>query len=242
MVITTNLGEQMKRKFLTLLICFAIMATGVLSIAIYALTDTNIYISSQEALISAIENASENANIVLKRDIELSQELDVSTTLNINLNGKTISATENIWDTTTKQWSIFSVRGGGNLTISGNGKIDASEGGCYAIDVREGATCTIESGTFVGNCSALYVLEGEAIINGGTFELNEASNTYNYAYLLNCKDANLKSGAAKISVTGGSFKNLNPANSRSENPLYNFVAEGYQSVLDGEYYIVSKIA
>ena len=58
--------------------------------------------------------------------------------------------------------------------------------------------------------------------------------------LLNCKDADYKAGTAKITVKGGKYKNFNPANNTSEGNGTNFVAEGYTSTQDGEYWVVSK--
>ena len=43
-------------------------------------------------------------------------------------------------------------------------------------------------------------------------------------------------------VKGGKFYKFNPAASNSENPEMSFLAQGYQSVADGDFYIVSKVA
>ena len=41
-------------------------------------------------------------------------------------------------------------------------------------------------------------------------------------------------------VKGGKFYKYNPAASASENPVANFVPEGYESVQVGDYYIVRE--
>ena len=43
-----------------------------------------------------------------------------------------------------------------------------------------------------------------------------------------------------ISVTGGKFYRFDPANNVSEGANTNFVAAGYSSVPDNEYYVVSQ--
>ena len=66
----------------------------------------------------------------------------------------------------------------------------------------------------------------QAVINiyGGTFESKSANNR-GY-WVLNLKDG---SGAA-INVYGGTFINYDPSSSMTENPVKNFVAEGYTAI------------
>ena len=104
-----------------------------------------------------------------------------------------------------------------------------------------GCNCCRLFNGFIGNISSVYVYTGLAIINGGTYDIKQRSQFNDHRYTLNCYDANLKNGTAQIKVIGGNFKNFDPANSDSENPIYNFVEDGYQSILNGEYYTVSKI-
>ena len=77
------------------------------------------------------------------------------------------------------------------MTITGNGKLKALENDSYAVDVYdEDSTCTIKSGTFDGNISAIYVFQGKLIIEGGTFSIQqkETSGDDPYRFLLNCYD------------------------------------------------------
>ena len=96
----------------------------------------------------------------------------------------------------------------------------------------------IHSGKFFAeeHSECIYAEKGTINIYGGEFHNNGTDN-----YLLNCKDANYKSGDAKIIVYGGKFYGFDPANCRSEGEGTNFVAEGYQSVNKGDYFEVEKI-
>ena len=63
---------------------------------------------------------------------------------------------------------------------------------------------------------------------GGTFEgSSEHNGTY---WILNLID----NSAAKILVYGGLFFKYDPAESLTENPAMNFVADGYESVIVSE--------
>ncbi len=55
----------------------------------------------------------------------------------LDLNGKTISNTADLWNTAANDWSLLSVRGG-SLTIKGAGTLQAKENDCYAVDVMDG--------------------------------------------------------------------------------------------------------
>ena len=148
----------------------------------------------------------------------------------LDMNGKTISNTADIWDEGKGDWSLISARNGANLTITGNGTFKAKENDAMAVDVQSGATVTIKNGTFVGNVDAVYVEIGTAIIEGGHFSIQQLSQHGDYRYLLNCYDTNYKNGTAKIIVKGGTFVNYDPSHSDSENPQANFVAEGYSVI------------
>ena len=112
-----------------------------------------------------------------------------------------------------------------------NGGIDTGVNGGYGINVRKGATVTINGGYYYGGGTAVQVQKGTLIINGGTFACEPYSNpTYGYKYLINCIDAAYKDGTAKISITGGTFINFDPSDSASENPHGNFVPDGYKVV------------
>ena len=98
----------------------------------------------------------------------------------------------------------------------------------YAINVKNGATLTINGGTYYGGGTAVQVQEGKLIINGGHFEVIPFSAPYGYDYMLNCIDSAYKNGTASIEVKGGTFVNFDPSNCKAEGAGTNFVATGYK--------------
>ncbi len=150
----------------------------------------------------------------------------------LDMNGKAISNTADIWDESKADWSLISARNGANLTITGNGSFEAKENDCYAVDVQDRSTVTIEDGTFIGNIHAVYVYEGTANIKGGFYAVQQKYSVANKAdgFVLNCYDANRTNGTAKIIVTGGTFVNFNPADCWAEGEHTNFVADGYSVI------------
>ena len=152
------------------------------------------------------------------------------------MNRKTISNTAEIWNEATGAWSLISVRNVGDLTITGNGKLQAKANDCFAVDVQGGAKLTIENGTFVGNVHAVYVYQGELTVKGGAYSIQQKYSDATKAdeFVLNCYDEHRTEGTAKIIVTGGTFEKFNPANCAAEGAGTNFVAAGYTAKeLDG---------
>ena len=112
-----------------------------------------------------------------------------------------------------------------------NGGIDTGVNGGYGINVRNGATLTINGGYYYGGGTAVQVQEGTLIINGGTFACEPYSNpTYGYNFLINCVDGAYKNGTAKAIIQGGTFINFDPSNCTAEGAGTNFVADGYKVV------------
>ena len=158
----------------------------------------------------------------------------------LDLNGKTVSNTADLWNESIDSWSLLSVRGG-SLTIKGAGTLQAKENDCFAVDVQDGGTVVIEDGTYVGNVHAVYVYEGTAEIKGGKYSIQQlSSNPDPYGYVLNCYDKNRENGTAKIIVTGGEFVKFNPADCAAEGAHTNFLADGYKSTQIGDSYFVTK--
>lgn len=181
----------------------------------------------------------EGGVVALANDLVLDRTLSVPAgkEVVIDLNGKTIRNTEDLWDvpnTIANNWSLLSVKGG-TLTIKGAGTLQAKENDCYAVDVQDGGTVVIEDGTYVGNIHAVYVQKGTAEIRGGKYSIQqtypEAAKAY--GFVLNCFDENRKNGTAKILVSGGEFVKFNPADCVAEGEGTNFVIAGYKSVASG---------
>ena len=183
---------------------------------------------------AAFEGAKDGDTITLTGDIKVEDTLVVTKTLTLDLAGHTLSNEKNIWSD--DNWSLISVRGNGNLTITGNGKLEAKKDDCYPVDVQdEGAQLTIEDGTFIGNIHAVYVKTGAAYIKGGTYSVQQKYPDSSKAdeFVLNLYDANRRNGTAKLSVSGGIFVAFNPANCQAEAQGTNFCAAGYTTSTKG---------
>ena len=111
-----------------------------------------------------------------------------------------------------------------------NGGIDTGVNGGYGINVRNGATLTINGGYYYGGGTAVQVQKGTLIINGGTFACEPFGDLYGYNFLINCVDSAYKNGTAKVIINGGTFVNFDPSNCTAEGAGTNFVADGYKVV------------
>ena len=149
----------------------------------------------------------------------------------MNLNGNTVDLD---FGSGINNWAGFYVNQT-TMTLNGDGYVNAVGGYCFHVmgirNVLEGKLI-INGGTYYGEPTVVNVQCGEAIINGGFFSCAPATNVSDdqHRYLLNCIDASYKNGSARITVTGGTFVNFNPANNQAEGPETNFVADGYTVV------------
>ena len=172
-------------------------------------------------------------NIKVDANVDPSEALVATKDTTIDMNGKTIANTKDVWEKNPKSWSLISARESADLTITGNGTFAAKKDDCYAVDVQDGATVTIENGTFIGNIHAVYVLKGTAYIKGGFYSVQQKYPDAAKAdeFVLNCLDENYKDNkSANIIVTGGTFVNFNPADCKAEGVGTNFVADGYSVI------------
>ena len=184
-------------------------------------------------LVEAVSAAKNGETITLTDNIKVENTLVVTKTLTLDLAGHTLSNDTDIWSD--YNWSLISVRGNGNLTITGNGTLKAKENDCYPVDVQdEGAQLTIENGTFIGNIHAVYVETGAAYIKGGTYSVQQkyTDPSKGDEFVLNLYDANRRNGTAKLSVSGGTFVAFDPANCQAEAQGTNFCAAGYTTTTE----------
>ena len=192
--------------------------------------DARVKADSETAIREAMKKA--GSVITVTDEIKPSETLVADKKdITLNMNGKTIVNDTNLWEKGGEyNWSLVSAQNGSSLTIEGNGTFKAKENDCYAVDVQDGSTVTIKNGTFVGNIHAVYVQKGTAIIEGGTYSVQQKFPDANKAdeFVLNCYDANRANGTAKIIVKGGTFINFNPADCWAEGAHTNFVADGYK--------------
>lgn len=184
-------------------------------------------------------------NVKLTADIALTESVLVKdVTSVIDLNG---------FDLVAESTDAIVVEGG-NLTINGNGDVKAAtdnESSANALWVKYGNAVINGGNYYVGADNALrndciYLgaasLKADAAnyvstitINGGTFEAK--AQEYDQYWVLNVQDDFYRAGS-KIVVYGGSYKNFNPANNKSEGANTNFVAPGKTVEQNGDWYIV----
>lgn len=238
----------MKRKFLSILLTLAMALTLLPTAAMAEETPVEAPAETKVAQIGdvkydtlqeAVDAANDGDTVTLTNNIKVKDTLVVTKTLTLDLAGHTLSNDTDIWSD--YNWSLISVRGNGNLTITGNGTLKAKENDCYPVDVQdEGAQLTIENGTFIGNIHAVYVETGAAYIKGGTYSVQQKYTDPSKAdeFVLNLYDANRRNGTAKLSVSGGTFVKFNPANCQAEAQGTNFCAAGYTTTKDNSTYTV----
>ena len=195
------------------------------------------YASLQEA----VDAADAGAEITVVDDIVTDGPVTVNKQVTINLNGKTITATDD-----KSGDGVFYVVANGDLTLKGDGTVNAlgPNDYCMAIWARDGGKVTIEGGTYtnVGAFSEddgahfdlVYVRNGgSVVINGGTFKCQTP------AWTLNSNDKE----KGTIEVKGGSFYQFNPSDCATEGIGTNWCADGYVAEFNNEgYYVVAKLA
>ena len=159
--------------------------------------------------ITAAQATTGGATIKLLKSIKTSSyyEIKGDNPVTIDLNGFNITGSGIS--------GLFYVTASGDLTITGEGTVTAVEdnGAAMAVWVRSPkAKVTLAGGTYKQQISntedthfdLIYVERGTAEITGGKYEASTPKWT------LNCKDEHYKSGEAKITVTGGTFKSFDP--------------------------------
>ena len=162
----------------------------------------------------------------------------------LNLDAKIISP-DNMGNNGTNFCALI-VDADTTINAGESGGIDTGTNGGYGINVRNGATLTINGGSYYGGGTAVQVQEGTLIINGGTFACEPFGDPYGYNFLINCIDSAYKNGTAKVEIKGGTFVNFDPSNCQAEGAGTNFVADGYKVVSatqtngDTWYTVVSK--
>ena len=158
------------------------------------------------SLQAAIDAAQADDTIQLLSDVEQNSQLAIDKSITLDLNGKTIRNTVDIWSKNAN--AILSIKNGAKVTITGNGTIDAKENDCYTINLVNG-DLTIENGTFYGNVSVVQVQEGTLSVKGGTFDLHQKWEGSS-KYLFNCIDDAYADGSASVAISGGTFVGFDP--------------------------------
>ena len=173
-----------------------------------------------------------NVNVTKNKD-DAANCIIVTGATTLNLNGKII--TPNDMGNNNTNFTALIVDADTTINAGVNGGIDTQKNGGYGINVRNGATLTINGGTYYGGGTAVQAQNGFVIINDGNFAVEPYSNpVYGYKFMLNCIDAAYKAGEAGFTVYGGTYTGFDPSNSDSENPRASFVPEGYTCTKTGE--------
>ena len=163
-------------------------------------------VNAYNTLAEAVAAAQDGQTVRLLADVEQNTQLAIDKSITLDLNGKTIKNTVDIWGKDTN--AILSIKNGAKVTITGNGTIDAKENDCYTINVVKG-DLTIENGTFYGNVSVVQVQEGTLSVKGGTFDLHQKWEGSS-KYLFNCIDDAYVDGSANVAISGGTFVGFDP--------------------------------
>ena len=180
---------------------------------------------------AALDAAADGATIKVLNNVEITSYLQITKSLTLDLNGKSITRT----DSTDNSTALFVNAAGATVTITGDGTVTAD----HAVYVNAGKV-VIENGTFSAGSHAVYVINnGNAEIKGGTF----SSEAGQYHYALNEYDQTRD--ATSIVVTGGTFVGFNPANNTAEGENTNFCAPDYEAVagdVDGTWVVQKAIS
>ena len=163
-------------------------------------------VNAYNTLAEAVAAAEDGQTVRLLADVEQNTQLTINKNITLDLNGKTIKNTVDIWGKNAN--AILSITNGAKVTITGNGTIDAKENDCYTINVVKG-DLTIENGTFYGNVSVVQVQEGTLSVKGGTFDLHQKWEGSS-KYLFNCIDDAYVDGSANVAISGGTFVGFDP--------------------------------
>lgn len=180
-------------------------------------------------LAAAVAAAQDGDTVQLLGDVEQNSQLTIGKSITLDLKGKTIKNTVDIWGNNAN--AILSIKDGAKVTITGDGTIDAKENDCYTINVVKG-DLIIENGTFYGNVSVVQVEEGTLSVKGGTFDLHQKWEGSS-KYLFNCIDDAYAGGSAKVAISGGTFVGFDPSVS-PEGEGTSYLAPGYAPTDNGD--------
>ena len=182
--------------------------------------------------------ASLGGEITLEKNYEFTNPFIVRKDLIIHLNGYNIKGGKDyVAGMSAADISAITIDEGATLTIDGYGCVE----GYYAVTVRKG-TFNGNGGNYIGKSTGIYVLDGTANLNRGTYKvLMLEEGRY---CVVNCRDKDWNRGASKVNITGGTYIDFNPNEGWESSHTVNFLADGYTvipNVTDNgtEYTVVS---
>ena len=177
-----------------------------------------------DTLGEALEAATAGATIKVLNDVATDAAFVITKKVTIDLNGKTIAATQ----ADTEGNGVFWVKTGGELTLNGEGTINGVGGNAYNIAIwADGGKVIINGGTYTNegaqddgpdgaHFDLIYAKNGGSVeINGGTFKCQTPNWTLN---------KNDKTEGSFV-VNGGTFYGYNPKVNNTEKPPVDWCAE-----------------
>ncbi len=187
-----------------------------------------------KTLQAALDDVTADATVTLLADTSADARIVYTGTpaITLDLNGKMITSTAD----------VALINKGGEMTITGEGTIDASNATDPDNDCvwAHSGNIIIKNGTFINKSttSATVYLTNSAVftIEGGTFKNLEptfAYGTTTETHYFGVLNVNNKSSVSQLVVKGGSFLGTDPAKG-DDNLGGTFVADGYESIYDAE--------
>lgn len=222
------------------------LATGVGDDAVYEVVVDTI-LNTAEMLNKFLVDVAAGGNVVLPMSFTLTAPIAIEKDVTIDLNGYSLTA--GTWDEDGDPNSyVFWVKNG-TLTLNGDGAVIASDA-TYSMAVwANGGNVVINDGIYTNggdSCDLIYASKKGAItINGGDFRAagpasGNAPGTKNPYSAINIKDKDR--GTCTVLVKGGKFLEFDPANNLSEGEGTSFLAEGFESVAEGNYFVVREVS
>jgi hypothetical protein len=188
-----------------------------------------------------LQDIANGGKVTLKRDVTLAEHITIKNSVELDLNGHTILHPATTSD---PYKDVLEVMTGGKLIINGEGSVIAEDG--YSVYAAGDAVVEINGGYYFSPVTAVDVRKNAHVtINNGTFKVDGSNNpdgNYGQKFTLNLRDkkGNYVSDQSEITVKGGKFYKYDPSKSESETPIANFVAAGYESVQEGDWYVVKE--
>lgn len=206
-----------------------------LSKGLYNVVKNRVYVGGKEydTLQTAIEAATDGQTITFYNNVKTAAfEIPKEKNVVFAMNGKTVTVKGN------KTGGGIIVNG--NLTITGYRGLfgdPTGESVGYLFNINDGASVTINTDNDVTfqcglSCAQMQGNTAKLIINGGKWIGGEYNGKF---WTLNKIDAYKES---QIIIKGGKFYKFNPAESHTEDPAENWLADGYTAVQNGDWYEV----
>ena len=207
---------------------------GTFNGAIYSQNNPNAIIKGTYSDPSALNYLADDADVKIDVQQDVNSgffTLPASAKAEIALNGKRVTFTA-------ASESGHGSKIYGNLVISGSGYIgDPTHSTVgYLFDMYENSTLLVEGdATIESGLTCIQLSDNaHATVKGGKWIVDEWNNKY---WTINKIDSSKDS--AVVEVMGGEFYKFDPSNSATENPVQNWVPEGYTVTSENDWYKVT---